>query len=75
MNPTLEKPYIWATELIMHKEVTFIHGNFLCTIEEGSEEDYVFDLYKMNDEGHWVPHDGGFFTGTAREAVEFIMLN
>ena len=55
-------------------EIVFIWDGYLCKIEDSAEEaDFVFDIYRNDDMDHYIPLDGGFFDGNAKDCIDFVM--
>ena len=64
-----------GSQLDRDKQVTFIENNKLFVIVEGSYgwDVNMYYIYETGDNGELEVADGGMCTGTAVDAVEFLL--
>jgi len=62
----------YAAILEAQQAVTFEHNDIIYRIW-ANDEGWYLELLEENDGGQWEETDGGLCTGSARDAVEFML--
>ena len=79
MSAHNNKIYTLARVLKNEKNVEFKHNGFYYEVFESADSGYVVNLYsndKKDEDGEYLDKylvDGGLCTGSAKDAVEFMM--
>jgi len=69
-NQSYEKNKI---ELLTTGKTSFVYDVFLFYVENGTEHDYVYDIYSPKGEiANQSPIDGGMFDGTIDDLFDFM---
>jgi len=70
MNQSLITAY--ASILEQNQAATFEHNDIIYRIW-ANDEGWYLELLEENDSGEWVEIDGGLCTGSAIDAIEFML--
>ncbi len=62
-----------ATQLDDVQETIFFYNGFVCFIQDHSTETWEFDIGRREDNEETTHIDGGFFDGTASDAIAFVV--